>query len=127
MAALAIGGAVSVLCYLAIMVKSKLKYDDALDVFGVHGVGGMWGAVATGLFASTAINGAVTKQGLFMGGGLGLIGLQFLAILVVFIYSFAMTAILLKLVGLVSPLRVPKDEEEMGLDLSQHGEVAYNL
>ncbi|MBI2843038.1 MAG: ammonium transporter [Armatimonadetes bacterium] len=125
MAAIAIGAIVGVLCYLAIMAKSRLGYDDSLDVFGVHGVGGTWGAIATGLFASTAINSA-GANGIFFGNA-ALLGKQVVAILAVFAYSFVVTAILLKITGLISPLRVTKDDEETGLDLSQHGEVAYNL
>jgi Amt family ammonium transporter len=126
MAAIAIGAVVGAVCYLAIMVKSRLGYDDSLDVFGVHGVGGMWGAIATGLFASVAVN-AAGADGLFSAGGFALMGKQLIAIAAVFAYSFVVTAVLLKLVGLVSPLRASKEDEEMGLDLSQHGEVAYNL
>jgi ammonium transporter, Amt family len=125
MAAIAIGAVVGGICYGAILLKSRLRYDDSLDVFGVHGVGGMWGAIATGLFASVAVN-AGGKNGVFY-GGYHLIGQQFIAIGAVLAYSFIVTAVLLKLVGLVSPLRVEKGDEEMGLDLSQHGEVAYNL
>jgi Amt family ammonium transporter len=125
MAALAIGAVVGGLCYFAIMVKSKLGYDDSLDVFGVHGVGGIWGAIATGLFASKVINPA-GGNGLFAGNP-ELLLKQAIAIGAVLAYSFIVTAVLLKLVGLVSPLRVTKEDEEIGLDLSQHGEVAYNL
>lgn len=125
MAALAIGGVVGILCYFAIMMKSRFGYDDSLDVFGVHGVGGIWGAIATGLFASKIIN-PTGSNGLFHGNP-ALLGKQMIAILAVFAYSFIVTAVLLKLVGLISPLRVSKEDEEMGLDLSQHGEVAYNL
>lgn len=125
MAALAIGAVVGVLCYLAIMLKSRFGYDDSLDVFGVHGVGGTWGAIATGLFASTAIN-AVGAEGLLFGGGTLMLK-QLAAVCAVFVYSFVVTGILLKLVGFVSPLRVAREDEEIGLDLSQHGEVAYNL
>ncbi len=126
MASIAIGFAVGIICYFAILLKHKLKYDDSLDVFGVHGIGGMFGALATGLFASSAINSVVKEQGLFLGGG-ALLGKQIIAILAVFVYSFVVTAVLLKIVGFISPLRVEKGDEEMGLDLSQHGEVAYNL
>jgi Amt family ammonium transporter len=126
MASIAIGFAVGIICYFAILLKGKLKYDDSLDVFGVHGVGGMFGAIATGLFASGAINAVVKEPGVLMGGG-ALLGKQIVAILAVFVYSFVVTAILLKIVGFISPLRVEKSDEETGLDLSQHGEVAYNL
>ncbi|MCX6344692.1 MAG: ammonium transporter [Armatimonadetes bacterium] len=123
-AAMAIGGVVSVICYLAIIIKGKLAYDDSLDVFGVHGVGGMWGVLATGLFATTAIN-AAGANGLFHGGGLLI--KQLVAVLAVGAYSFGVTFILLKLIGVITPLRVEKEDEETGLDLSQHGEIGYNL
>lgn len=125
MAAIAIGAIVSFICYGAIMLKSKLGYDDSLDVFGVHGVGGMWGAIATGLFASLAINSA-GANGLFHGNA-ALLGKQLIAIASVLIYSFVVTFILLKVINLVTPLRVSKDDEETGLDLSQHGEVGYSI
>ena len=123
-AAMAIGAVVSVICYLAIMFKGKFGYDDSLDVFGVHGVGGVWGVLATGLFASTLINSA-GANGLFFGGGL--LVKQVIAVAVVVAYSFTATFVLLKIVGVITPLRVEKEDEEMGLDLSQHGEVGYSL
>ena len=123
MAAIAIGAIVSLICYGAILLKSKLGYDDSLDVFGVHGVGGTWGAIATGLFASVAINSA-GANGLFNGNA-ALLGKQLIAILAVATYSFIVTFILLKITGLITPLRVSKDDEEAGLDLSQHGESGY--
>lgn len=123
MAAIAIGAVVSLVCYGAILLKSKLGYDDSLDVFGVHGVGGTWGAIATGLFASVAINSA-GANGLFHGNA-ALLGKQLIAILVVAAYSFIVTFVLLKITGLITPLRVSKDDEEAGLDLSQHGESGY--
>jgi Amt family ammonium transporter len=119
-----IGVVVSVICYFAIMAKSKLGYDDSLDVFGVHGIGGIWGVIATGLFATTAIN-AAGANGLFHGGGL--LVKQLVAVLVVSAFSFVVTFILLKITGVITPLRVEKDDEETGLDLSQHGEVGYSL
>lgn len=125
MASIAIGGLVSCLCYGAIMLKGRMGYDDSLDVFGVHGVGGTWGAIATGLFATTAINPA-GANGLFHGNPMLLVK-QFIAIVTVAGYSFVMTFILLKVTGLFTPLRVSKDDEDTGLDLSQHGEVGYIL
>lgn len=124
-AAIIIGGLVSFFCYGAIMLKGKLGYDDSLDVFGVHGVGGTWGAIATGLFASVAINPA-GANGLFHGNP-ALLGKQLIAIIVVAAYSFIGTFLLLKLTGLITPLRLDKEDEEAGLDVSQHGEVGYIL
>jgi len=123
MAALAIGGLVSLFCYGAIMLKSRLGYDDSLDVFGVHGVGGTWGALATGLFASVAINSA-GANGLFHGNP-ALLGKQVIAILAVAAYAFVLTFVILKVIGALTPLRLEKDDEDTGLDLSQHGEAGY--
>lgn len=129
MAAIAIGAVVSLVCYFAIEMKGKLGYDDSLDVFGVHGVGGTWGALATGLFASTAINPAVKPemQGLFHGGNPKLLLVQLLAIVSVYAFSFVMTVILLKITHVFAPLRVSDEEEHVGLDLTQHGEIGYSL
>lgn len=124
-AAIFIVGIVSIICYGAIMLKGKLGYDDSLDVFGVHGVGGTWGAIATGLFASTAIN-AAGANGLFHGNPMLLLK-QLVAIITVALYSFVVTFLLLKVTSFFTPLRVDKDDEDTGLDLSQHGEVGYTL
>jgi len=123
--AIVIGLVVSMLCYMAILAKGKLGYDDSLDVFGVHGVGGTWGALATGLFASKAINPA-GADGLFFGNP-ALLGKQAIAVVVVGAFSFIMTFTILKVIGKFTPLRVEKDDEDTGLDLSQHGEVGYSL
>ena len=125
MAAMGIGVVASGLCYLAIGAKNKLGYDDSLDVFGVHGIGGIWGSLAIGLFASKMINPA-GANGLLSGGGLTLLGVQFKAVAAVAIYSFVGTAILLKAVGAFSPMRVSEEDEDMGLDISQHGEFGYH-
>jgi len=125
LAAMAIGLVTGIICYLAVMAKGKLGYDDSLDVFGVHGVGGIWGVLATGLFATSFMNTAVRNNGLFNGGTLILN--QLLAVVVVSAYSFIGTFLLLKLTGVITPLRVEKEDEETGLDLSQHGEVGYSL
>jgi len=124
-AAIAIGAVVSALCYTAILAKGRFGYDDSLDVFGVHGVGGTWGALATGLFATVAIN-PLGANGLVSGNPM-LIVKQLIAIGAVAAYSFIVTFVLLKLTGLFTPLRVDKDDEESGLDLSQHGEIGYSL
>ena len=126
MAALAIGIVISLISYMAIMAKGKLGYDDSLDVFGVHGMGGIWGVLAVGIFASSAINSSVTHNGLVYGGG-HLFLMQLLATVVVSAFSFVVTFILLKITGIITPLRVEKDDEEAGLDLSQHGEVGYTF
>ncbi len=125
-AAIAIGFVVSFFSYGAILLKSRLGYDDALDVVGVHFVGGSWGALATGLFASTAVN-AAGADGLFAGGGLALLGKQFVGVISTAAYSLVVTLVILLLVRLVVPLRVSAEDETVGLDLSQHGELGYNL
>ncbi len=125
-AALAIGAIISMLSYFAVMVKGKAGYDDSLDVFAVHGIGGIWGVLSVGLFASVVVNSA-SARGLLHGGGSTLLGKQATAVLVVGAFSFVATFILLKITGVITPLRVEKDNEESGLDLSQHGEVGYSM
>jgi len=123
--AILIGLAAGVLCYYAINLKSRLGYDDSLDVVGVHGVGGTWGALATGLFASKAINSAGT-DGLFFGNP-SLIGIQALSVASAWVYSFVMTLIILKLLDWTMGLRVTEEHEITGLDLAQHGESGYSF
>jgi Amt family ammonium transporter len=125
MSALIIGVAAGVFCYMGVVGKNRFGYDDSLDVVGIHGVGGTWGALATGLFASKAINDA-GDNGLFFGNP-GLLGVQLLTVLVTWIYAFGMTLIILKVLDWTMGLRVSEEEEEMGLDLSQHSETGYNF
>jgi Amt family ammonium transporter len=123
--AMIIGLVAGVVCYLAVLAKSKLGYDDALDVVGVHGVGGTWGALATGLFASTAVNSG-GADGLFFGNP-GLFLVQLYGVLATVAYSMAVTFIILKVINGVVGLRVTTEEETQGLDLTQHSEIGYNL
>ncbi|CAK8713257.1 ammonium transporter, Amt family [Candidatus Electrothrix aarhusensis] len=125
MSAVIIGLVGGVLCFFAIRLKTKFKYDDALDVVAVHGCGGTWGAVATGLFASTAIN-PDGADGLFF-GGVGLVFIQIAGVLATFVYSGVLTYGILKVTEKLTGFRVSEDDEAMGLDLSQHDEVGYNL
>jgi Amt family ammonium transporter len=125
MSAIIIGLVAGVLCYLAINLKSKFKYDDALDVVAVHGCGGTWGAIATGLFASKAINPA-GADGLFF-GGFSLVFIQLIGVLVTFAYSGILTWLILKVTDKLVGFRVTEEDEVVGLDLSQHNEVGYNL
>jgi Amt family ammonium transporter len=113
------------LCYSACILKARLGYDDALDVVGVHGVGGTWGALATGLFASKAIN-PDGPNGLFFGNP-GQLGIQAVAVLASMVLAFFGTIILLKIVDALTGLRVTDEDEQTGLDLSQHDETAYIL
>src|SRR5205823_281571 len=122
MASIAIGGLVCFVCYGAILLKGKLGYDDSLDVFGVHGVGGAFGALAVGVLAKAGISGDV--NGLIHGNPSQLVN-QVLSVLMAGAYSFVVTFVILKLVDLVIGLRVSTDDEEVGLDLTQHGERGY--
>jgi Amt family ammonium transporter len=124
-AAIVIGFIASIVCFIAVKVKIKVGVDDALDVFAVHGVGGTWGALATGLFATAAVNSAGTN-GLFYGNPKQLL-IQLAAVAVVWVYSAVMTFIILKVVDKIVGTRVPKKEEMLGLDTSQHGETAYKV
>jgi Amt family ammonium transporter len=123
--ALVIGAGAGCLCYNTCNLKTRLGYDDSLDVVGVHGVGGTWGAIATGLFASTAINEA-GANGLFFGHP-GQLPIQLIGILATWIFAFIGSLILLKFVDIVIGLRVHEEDEVQGLDLSQHDESAYTF
>ena len=123
-ASIIIGAGAGGFCYLAAQLKHRLRVDDALDVWAVHGVGGWWGAIATGLFASTAVNSAAS--GLFFGNPAQL-GVQVLAVAVTSLYAGGATFVILKLVDKLVGLRVHATEEVRGLDHSQHGEPAYQL
>ena len=125
MAAIVIGAVGGALCYLACNLKSKLGYDDSLDVVGVHGVGGSWGAIATGIFATKTVNEA-GGDGLLYGNPKQL-GVQILAVLVTLVLGFVMTTIILKVLDALMGVRVSDEDEVSGLDLSQHSETAYSL
>jgi Amt family ammonium transporter len=124
-AALLIGAGAGVLCYAAAQLKHRLRVDDALDVWAVHGVGGWWGAIATGLFATVAVNSSGVN-GLFFGNP-AQVGIQLVAVLTTSLYAGSATWLILKLVDRLVGLRVPEAEEIRGLDTSQHGEPAYQL
>ncbi len=124
--AIGIGVTVSIICYISVAyVKVKFGYDDTLDAFGVHGVGGFWGAIATGLWATKSVNSA-GADGLFYGNA-GLVLIQLKAAVITAVYSFIASYALLKLVDMVIGLRVSEDEERIGLDLTQHREAGYTL
>ena len=125
MAAIVIGALAGFLCYTACNLKARLGYDDSLDVVGVHGVGGTWGALATGIFATKAVNDA-GGDGLLYGNPSQL-GIQALAVIVTMVLGFVMTTIILKVLDGIMGLRVSDDEEMSGLDLSQHSETAYTF
>ena len=123
MSALIIGAVGGIFCSLACSLKPKLGYDDSLDVVGVHGVGGTWGALATGLFASKAINPG-GNNGLFYGNPAQL-WIQFESVIVTIAFAMVVTAIILSILKATMGLRVADEEERMGLDLTQHNERAY--
>lgn len=126
MAAIWVGIISSALCYLMVVfVKVKLNYDDSLDAFGVHGIGGIWGAIATGFFATLAIN----KGGAdgLLAGNPSLLLTQIKAVLITAAYTFAATLALLKFVGIILPLRASEEEELIGLDITEHREAGYTL
>jgi Amt family ammonium transporter len=125
LSAMAIGAVAGMLCYAACNLKARLGYDDSLDVVGVHGVGGTWGALATGIFASKAVNEAGADGLLF--GNPSLLLVQAASVLVVWVFAFVGSLLLLKLVDLLVGLRVHEEDEILGLDLSQHNESAYTL
>ena len=120
-----IGVLAGIFCYMGIMAKNRFGYDDSLDVVGIHGVGGVLGLFATGLFASTVINPG-GSNGLFFGNP-GQLGIQCVVIGATIVYTFVVSYILLKIIDKIFGIRVPEDHEIEGLDLSQHDETAYNL
>jgi Amt family ammonium transporter len=126
MEALGIGLVAGVLCYGAVRLRAKIGFDDSLDVVGVHGVGGMWGALATGIFANAEVSGLPYADGIMQGEwhrftdaliGIGAIGA----------YSFIVTFVILKVLDMTVGIRVSEEEEELGLDVTQHGERGYIL
>jgi Amt family ammonium transporter len=121
--AIAIGVGAGTFCYLAVLMRHRLHLDDSLDVVGVHGVGGAWGMIAAGIFATVAVN-AAGANGLIHGNP-GQLGAQALAVGVTLVYSLIATLVILRVLDLVLGLRVSEEEERVGLDMSQHGERAY--
>jgi Amt family ammonium transporter len=130
MPALAIGLIAGVLCYLMVTkVKALFGYDDALDAFGVHGAGGTIGALLTGVFAQQVIN-PIFGAGKAVGGldgHWGQVGNQLVGVLIAWVFALVGTLVLLKITDLITGVRVPEEHEIEGLDITQHGEEAYNL
>jgi ammonium transporter, Amt family len=120
-----IGIAAGLMCYMAVQMKNKLKWDDALDVWGVHGVGGFLGVVLLGVFASKSINPAVTTDGLIFGESTFFLK-ELFAVLAAAAYAFIFTWIMLALINLFVRVRVREEDEMAGLDISIHGEKAYD-
>jgi Amt family ammonium transporter len=125
MGALAMGLIGGVVCYLGVLIKHPLGYDDSLDAFGVHGVGGALGALLTGVFASTVLN-PDGKDGL-LAGNFAAMGPQIAGVLATIVYAGIGTFIIVKVLEKTMGLRVPDEDERMGLDITQHGEQAYRL
>ncbi len=126
MAPIYIGLMTGAICYGALNLKKIFKFDDSLDVIAVHLVGGLVGSLLLGFFADAAINPAVTNEGVFLGGGVTLLGDQALASAVTLGYSFVVSLILAVVIDKTIGLRVTEAQEEEGLDLSQHRETAYS-
>jgi Amt family ammonium transporter len=125
MSAILIGILAGVICYLAVLAKPKLGYDDSLDVVGVHCIGGIVGALATGLFACKLVN-ASGADGLFFGNP-GQLLTQFMAVLVTLVYSFVISYLIFKILDATMGLRVSPEEEVAGLDIGEHQETGYSL
>ena len=125
LASLVIGLLGGAICYFAVFfLKHKLGYDDALDAFGCHGIGGTWGGIATGLFATTSVNEA-GANGLFYGGA-ALLGKQLIAICATYAFAAIATFLIVKVIGLFMKVRANDEEESLGLDITMHGEKAYH-
>ena len=126
MSALAIGAIAGAICYLSVMyVKNRFQYDDSLDAFGIHGVAGSWGVIAVGIWASLSLN-ENGADGLIRGTGHQLL-VQFVTFVIATVFSFVVSFALLKLVDKTMGLRVRRDHELIGLDLTQHKESAYTF
>jgi Amt family ammonium transporter len=107
------------------VVKRKFGYDDSLDAFGCHGIGGIWGAIATGLFCNPSINSFAKNYGLFLGGGFKQVWIQVISVGATIVLSGVVTYIALKIVSIFTDLRVSSKDEIQGLDIAEHGETAY--
>lgn len=119
-----IGIGAGVMCYVAVQFKNKMKWDDALDVWGVHGVGGVLGSILLGVFASKAVNGA-GADGLIYGGGYFFVK-QVVAVVVASVYAFVFTYLMLIVINKITPVKVKEQDEILGLDNTLHGEKAYD-
>jgi ammonium transporter, Amt family len=129
MAPIYIGLIAGGVCALAVSLKFKLGYDDSYDVVGVHLVGGLVGSLLLGFFADSSINPVVTDEGVFLGGGASLLVEQIIAVVATLVWSFVVTIVIMFVLKAVLPkgIRVPDDDEETGLDLTQHSETGYAL
>jgi len=119
-----IGTAAGIMCYLAVQFKNRMKWDDALDVWGVHGIGGVFGTILLGVFASKMVN-ASGADGLIYGGGMFFFK-QVVAVVAASAYAFIFTYLMLIIINKITPVKVSEEEEKLGLDQSLHGEKAYD-
>lgn len=119
-----IGTAAGVMCYLAVQYKNKMKWDDALDVWGVHGVGGVFGSILLGVFASKSLNNAGTDGLIY--GGVGFFLKQITAVVAASAYAFGFTYLMLIIINRITPVKVKEEDEKLGLDTTLHGEKAYD-
>jgi len=128
MSSVIIGLIAGIVCYLAIQLKFRFRYDDSLDVIAVHLVGGIIGSILLGFFADATVNEA-GKDGVFLGGGWSLFGEQVLAVAVVLAFSFVVSGIIGLVIRAASPngIRVNEEQEDEGLDITMHSEVGYSL
>ncbi len=125
MGALVIGLLAGVICYGGVLMKHPLRYDDSLDVFGIHGVGGAAGALLTGVFATTLFDEGATPG--LLEGNVEIMGVQALGVAATFVYAGAVTFLIVKALDVTMGLRVDEEQEREGLDINQHGEQAYRL
>ncbi len=125
MPALVVGAVAGVVCFLALGLKRRFRFDDALDVIAVHLVGGLIGSVLLGLFADSAVNRLVTHEGLFVGGGARLLRDQVIASAAVFAFSFVLSFAIAKVIDLTMGMRMDEAAEDEGMDLALHAETAY--
>lgn len=124
--AIIIGTIAGLVCYMAVALKNKLQWDDALDVWGVHGVGGLIGIVMLGLFGTMAVNPALGSEGLFY-GGVKFFFVQLLAVVISSVWSFGFTYAMLWVIDKFTPVRSTEADELAGLDVAEHGEIAYEV
>ena len=117
--AIIVGLIAGVLCYRAVLLKVKLGYDDSLDVFGIHGVGGIWGALATGIFVTVGGTGVLA-------GNWNQLGVQAIGVLATAAYAFVGTYIIVIILDKIVGFRVEDEDEVIGLDQTQHGEIGYS-
>lgn len=125
--ALAIGSATSGVCFLSVMAMARMGIDDSLDAFGIHGVGGAFGALLTGVFASKVLYDPTATGGWLMDGNIEQVGIQALGVVATVAFAAPVTAVLVKALGMGRGFTVSVDEEEQGLDVVEHGEQAYDL